>query len=224
MSNANVTEHRPPAARAAGQVERRRVSAVERGSARHTPRASSRRSAFTLIELLIAASLTAALLGAAWAWVWATAAAARAADGRAQLATAQGFAARALRADLERCVGLGSPAQGVCGSISVALVCRDPLTGADEVVTVAWDAHRGVLWRKAAGSYLAEGVATCTMRYFAGDGQEIVPATGVLDLAARRAVARVRVEWRPSATPGHAAPRLQVVDAALPVAARETSP
>ncbi len=181
------------------------------------------RRGFSLVELLIAASLTTLLLGAAWAWVWTAAAEARETDARAQGATSHGFAARRLRADLERCVGLGLPEQGVCGPAGVALVCRDPLTGADEVVTVGWDARRDVLWRKAAGSYLAEGVTACVFRYFARDGGEIVPVNGVLGLAARLAVARVRVEWRGAAA-GRGEARLHVVDAALPVSRAGASP
>lgn len=168
---------------------------------------------FSLVELLIAASLTATLLAASWSWVWTTASAARRVDAAAQHATGQGFAARMVRADLARCVRLGLPDEGVCGPARVTLVCRDPLTGADELVVVAWDAQRGVLWRKAPGSYLAEGVGSCLIGYFTRDGDELVPVNGVLSLTARRSVARVRVEWRAA---GDDAP-LNVVDGVLPV-------
>ena len=60
---------------------------------------------------------------------------------------------------------------------------------------MAWDPRRGVVWRKAAGSYLAEGVTSFAVRYFARDGGEIVPVNGVLGLDARRSVRRVTVEW-----------------------------
>jgi prepilin-type N-terminal cleavage/methylation domain-containing protein len=150
---------------------------------------------FSLVELLIAASLASALLAASWGWVWTTASAARVTDARAQGATAQAFAARMLRADLARCVGLGTPDVGICGPTKLTLTLRDPDSGVDEVVTIAWDPGRGVVWRKAAGSYLAEGVTAFAVRYFAGDGSEVVPVDGVLGLEARRRVRRVAVDW-----------------------------
>jgi type II secretory pathway component PulJ len=156
---------------------------------------------FSLVELLIAASLAGVMLAASWGWLWTTASAARGADHRAQDATAQAFGARMLRADLARSVALGMPDQGVCGATRLTLLVRGPSTGIDEVVIVAWDPRRGVLWRKAAGSYLAEGVESMAVRYFARDGGEIVPVNGVLGLDARRSVRRVTVEWT-SAT-GH---------------------
>lgn len=158
-------------------------------------RTSAKALGFSLVELLIAASLASILLAASWGWVWTTASAARRTDARGQDATAQAFAARMLRADLARCIALGTPDQGVCGPTSLTLVTRDAARGTDEIVTVAWDPRRGVLWRKATGSYLAEGVVSCAIRYFAHDSSEVVPVNGVLGLEARSRVRRVTVEW-----------------------------
>ena len=164
---------------------------------------------FSLVELLVAASLACALLAASWGWVWTTASAARRTDACAQAGTAQAFAARMLRADLARCVGLATPDLGVCGPTRLTLAMRDPISGVDEVVTIAWDPGRGVVWRKAAGSYLAEGVKSFVVRYFARDGGEVVPVDGVLGLEARSRVRRVAVEWTSAA--GH-----MLVDEDLP--------
>ena len=159
------------------------------------------RPGFSLVELLIAASLACALLTASWSWVWTTASAARRTDAGAQVATAQAFAARMLRADLARCVGLAAPDLGVCGPTRLTLAMRDPVSGDDEVVTIAWDRGRGIVWRKAAGSYLAEGVTSFAVRYFASDGSEVVPVDDVLGLEARRRVRRVAIEWASVAGP-----------------------
>ncbi len=153
----------------------------------------------TLVELLVAAALASGLLADAWGWVWTTAAAARRTDAGAQTVTAQAFAARMLRADLAACVGLCPPALGVCGPSRLALLCRDPLTGGDKVTVVAWDPTRGVVWRNASGSYLAERVTAFRVRYFAADGTELSPVDGVLGREARVAARRVVVTWTTSA-------------------------
>ena len=158
-----------------------------------------KRGGFSLVELLVAASLASALLAAAWGWVWTTSSAARRTDAVAQGATAQAFAARMLRADLAVCVGLCPPDLGVCGPTALALLVRDVQTGDERVVKVAWDPGRRVLWRNAAGSYLAEGVASFSVRYFECDGDEIVPADGVLGFEARLRVHRVTLEWTTAA-------------------------
>ncbi len=149
----------------------------------------------TLVELLIAASLACGLLAAAWGWVWTAAAVARKADGAAQYATAQAFAARMVRADLQACAALCPPEVGVCGPARLGLLCRDPLSGVERLVVVAWDPVRGVVWRNAAGSYLAEAVESFGVRYFGADGEEVVPTGGVLDRDERDRVRRVAVTW-----------------------------
>jgi type II secretory pathway component PulJ len=48
----------------------------------------------TLMEILVAVSVSAIVLGAAWPWLWAAGSAARGVDGRAQAATAAALAGR----------------------------------------------------------------------------------------------------------------------------------
>jgi type II secretory pathway pseudopilin PulG len=164
---------------------------------------AARRGGFSMVELLVAATLASTLLAASFGWLWTTAAAARGADAQAQGATAQAFAARMLRADLGTCVALCPPDLGVCGPTTLALLRREAGTGVETVVTIAWDPRRGVLWRNAAGSYLAEGVTSCAVRYFTPDGEEVVASDGTLGLEARRSVRRVRVEWTTVAGSAH---------------------
>jgi len=159
---------------------------------------SDPRRGFTLVELLVAAALASGMLAAAWGWLWTSAAAARRVDFDAQAATAQAFAARRLRADLLSCAGLCPPELGVCGPSRLTLLRRDPASGDEEVTLVAWDPARGVLWRNAAGSYLAEGVTAFTVRYFTAAGEELLPVDGVLGLDEREAARRVVVSWTTS--------------------------
>ena len=42
-----------------------------------------------------------------------------------------------------------------------------------ETVLVAWDPARGVLWRKASGTYLADHVALFAIDYFCADGRRL---------------------------------------------------
>jgi prepilin-type N-terminal cleavage/methylation domain-containing protein len=173
----------------------RPAARLGRASADVGVRDDVRARGFSLVELLVAASLAATLLAASWGWVWTTARAARATDARAQVATADAFAARSLRADMARCVRLATPSEGVCGPATLALALRAARDGTTEVVTVAWDARRGVVWRKASGSYLAEGVTGFSVRYFDRNGEEEAPVSGALGPAARARVRRVVVEW-----------------------------
>lgn len=153
----------------------------------------------TLIELLVAGAIAGGLLAAAWGWVWTTAAAARRADAGAQAVTAQAFAARMLRADLAACAGLCPPDLGLCGPAGLAIVSRDPGSGDEKVTVVAWDPGRRVVWRNASGSYLAEGVTSFAVRYFAADGAELAPVAGVLSRDARELTRRVVVTWTSAA-------------------------
>ena len=154
-----------------------------------------RRRGLTLVELLIAAALASGMLASAWGWLWTSAAAARRVDFDAQAATAQAFAARRLRADLSSCAGLCPPELGVCGPSRLALLRRDPVTGDQEVTVVAWDPGRRVLWRNAAGSYLADDVTAFAVRYFSAAGAELLPVDGVLGLEEREAARRVAACW-----------------------------
>ncbi len=150
-----TAEGRPRSVRPCGAGRRGRVvgcrEAADAGQWRILGRRPRRELGFSLVELLIAASLAGVMLAASWGWLWTTASAARGADARAQDATAQAFGARMLRADLARAVALGAPDQGICGTTRLTLLARDPRTGVDEVVAVAWDPRRGVVWRKASG-------------------------------------------------------------------------
>ena len=145
----------------------------------------------TLVELLVAACVTAVALTGAWAWLWNAGAAARASAGRAQAATAAAFAVRSVADELGLATSLCCPPAGMSPGSSLCLEHRHD-GGAVETVLVAWDPARGVLWRKAAGTYLADHVELFAVDYFSADGRRL-SATDFAAAGWPRAVARVTV-------------------------------
>jgi len=154
--------------------------------------AQARRAAWTsavglsLVELLVATSVAASALGAAWPWVWNSGAAARAMVARAQAKTSASFAARIIDDDVAKATALLTPADGRAPGTSLYLRHDHP-GEPPETVAIVWDPARKVLWRKAPGTYLADRVEAFAVRYFHSDGTELVGA----DFAAGEWVASV---------------------------------
>lgn len=133
-------------------------------------------SGVTLIELLVAACVSAVTLAAAWSFVWNAGGTAGAVRARAHAVTAGAYALRVVGDDLTQAVRMLPTPAGRAPSESFAVLHRHP-GQAPETVTVVWDGSRGVLWRKAAGTYLADRVGAFKVRYFAGDGEELTGAS-----------------------------------------------
>jgi type II secretory pathway component PulJ len=129
----------------------------------------------TLVEILVAVSVSAVVLGAAWPWLWAAGSTARRVDGRAQAATAAAFAARSLATDIQLSLALLRPPAGHTPAECVCLLHRHP-GAAPETVLVVWDPVRRVLWRKTSGTYLADHVESFSLEYFGVDGRILGPA------------------------------------------------
>lgn len=143
----------------------------------------------TLVELLVAMSVTAVVLGAAWPCLWNGSKAAGLVDARAQAETAAASALRRLAADMRVSTAVQGPPEGL--DPQRALTLRQYPPGApQENVLVAWDESRRVLWRKASGSYLADGVERFALTYWTAAGEAVIPS-GPAQWAAVR---RVRVE------------------------------
>jgi hypothetical protein len=137
------------------------------------------RAGLTLVELLVAACVTAVALTGAWGWLWNTGGAARSAASRAQAATAAAFAVRSVADELGLATALSSPPASMSPDRAVCMEHRhDGL--AIETVLVAWDPARRVLWRKAPGTYLADHVERFAVDYFCADGRRL----GAADFAA----------------------------------------
>ncbi len=145
----------------------------------------------TLVELLVATCVTAVALGAAYPWLWSAGGAAKGAAGRAQAATAAAFAVRAVADELGLAASLSCPPAGMSPDRALCIQHRHA-GGVSETVLVAWDPARGVLWRKASGTYLADHVELFAVDYFSADGRRL-SATDFAAAGWPRAVARVTV-------------------------------
>lgn len=126
----------------------------------------------TMMELLVAVSVSTIVLGAAWPWLWVAGGTARRVDGRTQAETAAAFAARSLVADVELATALLRPPGGRSPAECICLLHRHP-GEAPETMLVVWDPARRVLWRKASGSYLADHVESFSLEYFGADGRAL---------------------------------------------------
>ncbi len=125
--------------------------------------------AFTLVELLVGAVVAATLLSAAYGWLWNVAALAGRTDDGAQAATLAATASRAVAADVHGCLRVGEPPSGRDPARSLALV-HDHVGVAAEVVLIVWDPARGVVWRNASGTYLADHIARFSVAYVLAGG------------------------------------------------------
>lgn len=148
-----------------------------------------RTAGLTLVELLVAMSLTVIVLGAAWPCFWNARLAAGRVDARAQAETAAASALRRLAADLRVSTAVQAPPDGLDPRRALSLRQCAPRAPQEDVLVV-WDEGRRVLWRKASGSYLADGVERFTVTYWTASGEAAVPA----DSEQWAAVRGVRVE------------------------------
>jgi hypothetical protein len=151
-----------------------------------------RSAGFGLVELLIAAGIAAVVLIAGWGWCWtATRSCARGAD-KCDARSTVAFVERLTTAELRSAVCLVQAPGVACtqDGIAFAVPSGDGLTV--DIVTYVWDRGRGVLWRKAPGSHLAEGVAAFSITYYAaGDRRLPLQADGTLAPVDARVVRRV---------------------------------
>ena len=127
---------------------------------------------FTLVELLVGASIAAVVLSASSAWLWNVAALADSADDRAQAATVAAVVSRAVAADVHAGVGVVEPPAGRDLSRSLALK-HDHVAVAAEAVLIVWDTARGVVWRNASGTYIGDHISGFAVAYVLADGARV---------------------------------------------------
>ncbi len=140
---------------------------------------------FTLVELLVGASIAAVILAAAYAWLWNVAALADGADDRAQAGTLAAAVSRAVAADVHAGVCVVEPPAGRDPSRSLSIV-HDHAAVAAEVVLIVWDPARGVVWRNASGTYIADHVSGFAVEYVLADGAAHRRRSYVRDRLGRR--------------------------------------
>ncbi len=137
----------------------------------------ARASGFSLVELLVATAMAGVVLAAAYAWVWSVGTLAATTDDRVQASTIAAALARTLADDVGGAVEVTAPAVGRDPGGSLALV-HDGVDEASEAVVIAWDPARGVVWRNASGTYVADHVRGFAVSFLLGDGR-IVDGTAM---------------------------------------------
>jgi prepilin-type N-terminal cleavage/methylation domain-containing protein len=157
-------------------------------------RARRRGAGFSLIELLVATSVAAVVLTGGWAWCWTVSRSCAAGSERLDAGSSIAFARRLSTSELDQCAGLVTTPDARCSATSIAFIVPSG-DGATELVTYVWDAGRRVLWRKASGSHLAEGVDDFSITYFDDQGRTLPIAPGAEPPMADLALVR-RVELR----------------------------
>jgi prepilin-type N-terminal cleavage/methylation domain-containing protein len=139
------------------------------GAARHSERG------FSLIEVLVAAFIAGLVLSAAYGWLWNVAAFAARTDDAAQAATIASAVSRAIARDVRSAVSVGEPPVGRDPSRSLVLA-HDHVDVAPEAVLIVWDPARGVVWRNASGTYLADHAIQFGVSYGLADGRRLAGA------------------------------------------------
>jgi hypothetical protein len=124
------------------------------------------------VELLIASVVAAVVLSGAYGWMWGLGALARTTDDRAQACTVAGVVTRTVLEDVGGAVAVLAPSAGRDPAASLALL-HDGAATAPESVTVVWDAGRGVVWRNAPGTYVADHVRSLRVGFLLADGREV---------------------------------------------------
>jgi prepilin-type N-terminal cleavage/methylation domain-containing protein len=133
---------------------------------------AGRVSGFTLVEVLVAAAVAAFVLAAAFGWLWNVAALAGRADDRAQASTIASTCSRAVELEVRRAVAVVPPPVERDSAGALALVHDHPGVAAEDVLVV-WDPARRVVWRNAAGSYVADHVTRFAVAYLLLDGRMV---------------------------------------------------
>lgn len=152
-----------------------------------------RRAGFSLIELLVATAVAGVVLASGWAWCWSVSRSCAVGSERLDAASSIAFVRRLSTTELGQCMALVTTSDVRCSATTVAFEVPSGDGATTELVTYVWDAGRRVLWRKASGSHLAEGVDDFSIAYFDAQGRRL-PIAGGAYLPATDLVLVRRVE------------------------------
>ena len=133
---------------------------------------------FSLVELLVASAVASVVLAAGWVWCWSVSGSCAARCERLDACSSLAFARRLSTTELGQCDGLVTAPDARCSASSIAFLVPSGDGATTELVTYVWDASRRVLWRKASGSHLAEGVDDFSIAYFDDQGRMLPVAAG----------------------------------------------
>ena len=131
-----------------------------------------RQRGFSLVELLVAASLGCLVLGLAWPWCWQVCRSWRDAAPGAEAVSTLAAVRRVTLGEVPQAVALLDTPDTGCTRTTLAFASPSG-SGAATIVTYVWDAGRAVLWRKAPGSHLAEQVTAFGIEYFDARGRRL---------------------------------------------------
>jgi len=146
------------------------------GASRGRPRLP--RAGFSLVELLVATAIASVVLAGGWAWCWTVSGSCAAGSERLDARSSLAFAQRLTSNELGQCDALVTTPDVGCSATSIAFIVPSGHGAVTELVTYVWDGVRRVLWRKAPGSHLAEGVDEFSIVYFDDQGRTLPLATG----------------------------------------------
>ncbi len=136
--------------------------------------ADHRRAGFGLIELLLATAIAGVVLAGGWAWCWSASSTCAAGAERLDAASSLAFARRLSTTELRQCLALSDSSGAGCSATAISFIVPVASGTGSELITYVWDAGRRVLWRKAPGSHVAEGVDSFAISYL-DDQDQVLP-------------------------------------------------
>jgi len=143
------------------------------------PREAQRcQAGFSLLELLVATAIAGVVLAGGWAWCWSVSSSCAAGAERLDAASSLAFARRLSANELRGSEGLVATSGAGCTATAISFIVPAASGPAPELITYVWDAGRRVLWRKAPGSHVAEGVDSFSVSYFDDQDRLVPPASG----------------------------------------------
>ncbi len=142
------------------------------------PEAQRRRAGFSLLELLVATAIAGVVLAGGWAWCWSVSNSCAAGAQRLDAGSSLAFARRLSANELRGSEGLVATSGAGCTATAISFIVPAASGPAPELITYVWDAGRRVLWRKAPGSHVAEGVDSFSVSYFDDQDRLVAPASG----------------------------------------------
>jgi prepilin-type N-terminal cleavage/methylation domain-containing protein len=154
-------------------------------------RAGHRRAGFSLVELLVATAIAGVVLAGGWAWCWSASSTCAAGAERLDAGSSLAFAQRLSTTELRQCLALSGSAGAGCSATAISFVAPVASGVGSELITYVWDPGRHVLWRKAPGSHVAEGVDSFSIVYL-DDRDQVLPLAAGAQLPAAE-LRRVRM-------------------------------
>jgi hypothetical protein len=128
--------------------------------------------------MLVATAIAGVVLAGGWAWCWSVSSSCAVGAERIDAASSLAFARRLSANELRGSEGLVATSGAGCTTTAISFIVPAASGTAPELITYVWDAARRVVWRKAPGSHVAEGVDSFSISYFDDQVRLVLPASG----------------------------------------------